>query len=153
MDEWRPDTGAAGGDVSTEAMTQVRALKLAQRAIDYLLTGSPALDTFDQKEVNAAWHLLLNQWNAGKGKRRPVCQPILDLSEKALGKVDDLIEFGGRGGTGLSVSRQRPKLETAALVLPRLVAEIEAEDDAYWAEFAAAALEEAMAVIDEAVQL
>jgi hypothetical protein len=128
--------------ITTEAMTQVRALKLAYLAIDYLLGGETDIDSFNRDEVRAAWKFLLAQWRATRGQRRPACQPILDLSERALGKVEDIIEYGERHGTGMNVSRQRPKLVAAARVLPEMIAEIESEEDAYWREFAAGAWEE-----------
>jgi hypothetical protein len=129
----------------TEVMTQVTALKLAQQAIDYLLTGTPAIDTFDPGELYAACHLLLDQWYAGKGKRRPPHQATLDLCRNALAKVHSLLE--GDRVTGLSVGRSRAKLQAAALALPEIIVQLEWEYNAYWQWFSEAALMEAEAIL------
>ena len=138
-------------DTQTEVMTQVTALKLAQKAIAFLLTGTPTIDTFDIDEMDAGFDLLFAQKRARKGNGRHPNQATLDTAQGALRKIywrlygidtpDTPLSRMGRGG------RQKPKLEAAALALPEIIAKVEAEYNAYWVEFAAAVMEEAEAIL------
>jgi hypothetical protein len=134
----------------TEVMTQLTALKLAEQAITYLLTGSPTLDSFNLEEVDAACDLLAGQRRA-RAKARQGKHPHEKTFNTAIVSLRKV--YWRLYGPGTSLWRmgrggpQRPGLEAAAALLPGIIAQTEAEYNDYWQWFTEAALEEAEAIL------
>lgn len=137
--------------IEAEVMTQLKALKLASKAIDYLLTGEPALDTFDPSEINAAFDLLVAQRWARRGQRQNPDKVTLLTAQVSLHKVywrilqqkgeAGVFSRSGKGG------KQRPHLEAARTALPEIIAQSEADYSAYWQAFTQDALAEVDAIL------
>lgn len=129
----------------TRVMSPARALTLAAFAIEYFNHRNSQSGDLAAGEVSDAWDVISRQINStcAGPKRNALLTARLALrclTSHLLGyKRTRVIPVG--------------RLAQAGPVIGRILEQAEREEDAYWADFAAAALEEAMAVIDEAVQL
>lgn len=144
--------GLIARQANRETMTQLRALKLAQRAVEFYLSGEylakgAAINVFDLQEVDAAYSLL-NQQEMVKhrmGLKRWPNRSALSTAAAVINWVrSDLDRYGRR-------SRRRKKrlyknslgvLYEAQAALPGLIAQLEESYTAYWDTFTAEALAE-----------